>query len=34
MREQVWSSSSPGLTSNPHTVILNEVVETTSKSKA
>ena len=27
MREQVWSSSSPGLTSNPHTVILNEVVE-------
>ena len=34
MREQVWSSSSPGLASNPHAVILNEVVETTSKSKA
>ncbi len=34
MREQAWSSSSPGLASNPHAVILNEVVETTSKSKA
>jgi hypothetical protein len=25
MREQVWSSSTPGLASNPHTIILNEV---------
>jgi hypothetical protein len=33
MREQVCSSSSPGLASNPHAVIRNEV-ETSSKSKA
>ncbi len=33
VREQVWSSSSPGLASNPHAVILNEV-ETTSNSEA
>ena len=25
MREQVWSSSTPGLASNPHAIILNEV---------
>jgi hypothetical protein len=25
MREQVWSSSSPGLASDPHVVILHEV---------
>jgi hypothetical protein len=25
MREQVWSSSSPGLASDSHTVVLNEV---------
>ena len=25
MREQVWSSSSPGLTSHPHGLILHEV---------
>jgi hypothetical protein len=34
MREQVWSSSSPGLASDPHAIILNKVLETASKSKA
>ena|SRR5277367_4875058 len=33
MREDVWSSSSPGLDGNPHAIILNEV-DTTSKSQA